>query len=255
MNLSGKVIIITGAAGGIGSQTAKQFAKEGAKVVLVDLHQDKLDETASKIGLKTGEYLAIAADVTQEEDVKNFVNETMKAFNKIDAFFNNAGIEGAFGSIVDSTVENLDNLHNVNVKGVFLGLKFVLPIMMEQKYGSIINTSSGLGLMGSPGQGQYSASKHAVLGLTRTAALECAETGVRVNAICPAPVNTRMIRAIEKGASPEDPDSVRKQLTQLIPMKRYAEPEDIANAVMFLASDRSSFITGIALPVDGGMMA
>lgn len=256
MNLKDKVAIITGAAGGIGKQATKMFSEAGAKVVLVDLHQDKLEEIVSETGLKSGDYLTVAADVTQEKEVKNYVDETLKTFKTIDTFFNNAGIDGEIGSLVDSTVENLDNLYNVNTKGIFLGIKHVLPVMMEQKYGSIINMSSILGLMGLPGgQGQYGASKHAVTGLTKTAAIESAETGVRVNAICPAQVNTQMIRSIEKGISPDNPEEAKEQFIKDIPMKRYAEPEDIVNAAMFLASDRSTFITGVALPVDGGITA
>ncbi len=179
----------------------------------------------------------------------------MNQFGRIDIFFNNAGIEGKFNFITEQAVEDFDQVMNVNVRGVFLGLKHVLPIMKNQESGSIINTSSVAGLMGFPGLTPYAASKHAVVGLTKTVALEVADKNVRVNSIHPAPVNTRMMRSVEAGANPEDAEAMKETYTQLIPLGRYGEPIDVANLVLFLASDESSFITGTQYRVDGGMGA
>lgn len=254
-NFSGKIVIITGAAGGIGKETARQFAEAGAKVTLVDMNQQALEQTAKELGLKEGEYLLVAADVTKESDVKRYVDETKSKFGRVDILFNNAGIEGKFALIKDTDAENLDKVLNVNVKGVFYGLKHVLPVMIEQKAGSIVNTASVAGLIGSPGMAPYVASKHAVIGLTRCAALEAADQGVRVNAICPAPINTRMMRSIEAGASPDSPEAAKELYAQAVPMKRYGEPHEVAKLVLFLASDAASYITGSSYPVDGGMTA
>lgn len=255
MDLRGKVAIITGAAGGIGKETARQMADAGARVTLVDLHLDAITEAANQLGFNAEQYVAVAADVSKEEDVKKFVDETMNKFGRVDILFNNAGIEGKFSLIKDTTVETLDLVLNVNVKGVFYGMKHVIPIMTEQKSGSIINNSSVAGHIGFPGLAPYTASKHAVIGLTKAAALEVAETGVRVNAICPAPINTRMMRAVEAGAAPDAPDAVKEQFTAAIPLKRYGEVEETAKLVLFLASDDSQFITGSAYLIDGGMVA
>jgi meso-butanediol dehydrogenase/(S,S)-butanediol dehydrogenase/diacetyl reductase len=254
-NFSGKIVVITGAAGGIGKATAKKFAEAGAKITMVDVNQQALEQAAKEIGLKEGEYLLVAADVTKESDVKRYVDETKTKFGRIDIFFNNAGIEGKFGFIKDTDAENLSKVLDVNVKGVYFGLKHVIPVMTEQKSGAIINTASVAGLSGSPGMAPYVTSKHAVIGLTKCAALEVADQGVRVNAICPAPINTRMMRSIEAGASPDAPEAAKEMYAQAVPMKRYGEPHEVANLVLFLASDAASYITGSAYPVDGGMMA
>lgn len=247
--LDGKIALITGAAGGIGKVTAKRFLEEGAKVVLVDLSQDALDQVKSELE-SSGEVTAITADVSKEEDVENYVNKTVEKYDKIDIFFNNAGIEGKVAPIVEQDVQNLDNVLSVNVRGVFLGLKHVLRVMEKQGYGSVINTSSVAGLSGSPNVTPYIASKHAVVGLTKATAIEMAHAGVRVNSIHPSPVNTRMMRSLEKGMETDE-----ETLAKSIPLARYGESEDIANLVLFLASDESTFITGVQYRVDGGMGA
>ncbi|MFD1425669.1 NAD(P)-dependent dehydrogenase (short-subunit alcohol dehydrogenase family) [Kroppenstedtia sanguinis] len=252
--LDGKVAVITGGSGGIGKETAKRFLKEGAKVSLVDVNEEALNEAKSELE-SFGEVVAIKADVSNESDVKNYVQKTLDQFGTIDVFFNNAGIEGKVAPITEQKVEDFDQVLNVNVRGVFLGLKHVLPVMMNNKNGSIINTSSVAGLAGSPGVAPYVTSKHGVVGLTKVAALEAASTNVRVNSIHPAPVNTRMMRSLEKGFNPENAEAAKEEQTASIPLNRYGETEDITNLVLFLASDESKFITGGQYRVDGGMGA
>ena len=179
----------------------------------------------------------------------------MDAFGKIDVFFNNAGMEGKVAPIVEQTDANFSTVLDVNVKGVFFGLKHVIAVMSERRSCSIINTASVAGLIGSPLMSPYIASKHAVIGLTKTAAIECAELGIRANPICPAPIHTRMMRSIEEGAVPGRGQEARKQYEAAIPMKRCGEAEEVAQLVLFLASDKASYITGAAVPIDGGMTA
>ncbi|QUH26033.1 SDR family NAD(P)-dependent oxidoreductase [Serpentinicella alkaliphila] len=253
MEFQGKVVLITGASGGIGKATTKLFAQEGAKLVLTGTSKEKLETVAKELNLEPDNYMIISTNVAKEVEIAKLVEETVNRFGTIDVFFNNAGIEGKFQMISDTTADNLDEVLDVNLKGVYYGLKYVMPIMMKQKSGSIINTASVAGFIGSPGMAPYVASKHAVLGITKTAALECAERGVRVNAICPAPVNTRMMRSIEATINPDNPEDAKKLFAQMVPMNRYAEPEEIAQVVLFLASDKSSYITGASYRIDGGM--
>lgn len=252
--LKGKTAIITGGANGIGKVTAEKFLKEGARVTIVDMDQQALDETKSELE-KHGEIISIEANVTEEADVKKYVDQTVDKFGTIDIFFNNAGIEGKVAPLPEQTLEDFQKVLNVNVQGAFLGLKYVMPVMAKQESGSIINTSSVAGFIGSPGVAPYVTSKHAVIGLTKTAALEVADSNVRVNSIHPSPVNTRMMRSLEKGFNPDDAEGARTQQEEAIPMQRYGESEDIANLVLFLASDESSFISGSQYRIDGGMAA
>jgi 3alpha(or 20beta)-hydroxysteroid dehydrogenase len=250
-----KVIVIIGAAGGIGVEAVKAFSNDGAKVVLVDLNQEDLDKVVTELDLKKGEYIAVAADVSNEDQVRNYVEQAATTFGTIDVFFNNAGIEGKVLPIPEYPSEVFDQVLNVNVKGVFYGMKYVMPIMKEKKSGVIINTASVAGLGGTAGVSAYIASKHAVVGLTKTAALEGAPDGIRVNAVCPSPVNNRMMRSLESGFSPENADAAQESFAAAIPLGRYAENSDIVNLVYFLASEKASFITGAIYPIDGGMRA
>ncbi|KAB2336244.1 SDR family oxidoreductase [Cytobacillus depressus] len=252
MEFADKVVIITGAAGGIGKEAARLFAKQGAKLALVDLDQSVLESVASELELE--DYLAIGADVSNENQVMNYVQATKEKYGRIDIFFNNAGIVGKLARMTEITAEDFDKVINVNVKGVFYGLKHVLKVMQEQNSGSIVNTSSGLGLHGGVGLSAYSAAKHGVIGLTKSAALESAGFGVRVNVICPSAVYTPMINIIEEFRSPET-EKVREQAEQRIPLKRYARPEEIAELVLFLSSEKASFITGSEYKIDGGSKA
>ncbi|WP_353184076.1 SDR family oxidoreductase [Parapedobacter lycopersici] len=247
--LANKVAVITGGSGAIGSTTAKLFLAEGAKVVLVDINEEVLSQIASTLDSKNVSY--IAADVTKAADVQKYVQHTVKTFGKIDVFFNNAGVEGVVKPIEEYPEEVFDKLIAVNVKGVWLGIKYVLPEMNDG--GSIINTSSVAGLTGSPSVSPYVTSKHAVIGLTRATALEAAPRKIRVNSIHPSPVDNRMMRSLEEGYAPGSGAEAKKNFEAGIPLNRYATNDDIAKGALFLASDDSKFITGTKLVIDGGM--
>jgi NAD(P)-dependent dehydrogenase (short-subunit alcohol dehydrogenase family) len=249
--LENKVAIITGGAGSIGKTTAKLFLAEGAKVLLVDINEDALKVIVDEFGNERVAYCV--ADVSKAVDVEGYVNKAVELFGNIDVFFNNAGIEGVVKPIVDYPEEMFDKVVSVNIKGVWLGNKYVLPKM--NKGGSIIMTSSVAGLLGFAGLGAYVTSKHAVVGIMRTTALEAAPLNIRVNSVHPAPVNNRMMRSIEEGASAGHGEEVKQQFETSIPLKRYAEPIEIANLVLFLASDKSQYITGTTQVIDGGMCA
>lgn len=249
--LENKVAIITGGAGSIGKTTAELFLAEGAKVLLVDITEDALKQIVSEFNNKNIAYCV--ADVTKSDDVKRYVNEAVKLFGKIDVFFNNAGIEGVVKPIIDYPEDVFDKVISVNVKGIWLGNKYVLPQMNEG--GSIIMTSSVAGLLGFAGLGAYVTSKHAVVGIMRTTAIEAAPQKIRVNSVNPSPVNNRMMRSIEESASAGHGEEVKKQFEAVIPLKRYAEPIEIAKLVLFLAGDDSKYITGTTQVIDGGMCA
>ena len=247
--LTNKVTVITGGSGAIGSATAKLFLDEGAKVVLVDINESALSKVASELNSPNVSF--VAADVTKASDVQKYVQHTVNTFGKIDVFFNNAGIEGIVAPLTEYPEDAFDKVINVNLKGVWLGLKYVLPQMNDG--GSIINTSSVAGLMGFGNMIAYTTSKHAVIGITRTAALEAAPRGIRVNSIHPSPVDNRMMRSLEDGFAPGSGETVKKNFEASIPMKRYATNDDIAKGVLFLASEDSKFMTGTKLVIDGGM--
>ena len=253
--LQDKVTIITGAAGGIGREAALRFAAEGAAIVAVDLPGEALDETAQLVRAAGGRCIAVAADVTDEAQVAAYVAATVAEFGGVDALLNNAGIEGPVAALTDTTVDGFDRVIAVNVRGVFLGMKHAAPAIIARGGGAIVNVSSVAGLGGTPGIVAYGASKHAVIGMTKTAAMEFAPAKVRVNAICPSPVETRMMRALEAGMNPDDPEAVHAMMAMSIPLGRYGEPSDIAALMAFLCSDDSSFLTGAAIPIDGGMKA
>ena len=249
--LENKVALITGGAGGIGKATAKQFLNEGGRVMLIDLNEDDLRKLQEELASDAVYY--IAADVSKTEDVKKYAKKAEDLFGKVDVFFNNAGIEGQVKPITDYPVEEFDKVMAVNVRGAWLGMKFIIPLMKDG--GSIIISSSVAGLRGTANVSAYVASKHALNGITRSLALELAERNIRVNAINPSPVDNRMMRSLEQGFSPDDTKNAKSQFEQMIPLGRYAVNKDIANLVAFLASDESSFITGAIHAIDGGMTA
>lgn len=251
----GKVIIITGAAGGIGKVTAKKLAEEGASLALVDLNLDAVKAVITELALDDAKAIAIQANVANENEVKAYVDATLEKFSKIDGFFNNAGVEGITANVEDYPTDKFELVLNVNVKGAFFGLKYVVPVMKKQGYGSIVNTASGAGLMGSPGFVGYNSSKHAVIGMTRVVALETAPFGVRVNALAPGVINTRMMRQIEKNTVPEDAEGARKAFGAAVPLGRYGEPEEVANVALFLLSDDSSYVAQSIYTVDGGQLS
>lgn len=250
-SLENKVAIITGGAGSIGKITAKVFLEEGAKVLLVDMNEDELKKAVDELGSANVKYSA--ADVTKSSDVQRFVDDAVQAFGKIDVFFNNAGIEGVVKPTVDYPEDVFDKVIAVNVKGVFLGNKYVLPQMNDG--GSIILTSSVAGIAGSPNVTAYIASKHAVVGMMRNLTIEVAPRKIRVNTINPSPVDNRMMRSLEGGYAPGEAEKMKKAFENAIPLGRYAEPVEIAQLVRFLASDESKFITGTTQVIDGGMNA
>lgn len=248
-SLKNKVAIITGGAGGIGIETAKLFLQEGAKVMLVDRDEDSLKAEIKKID--SPNIIYCIADVSKEIDVSRYVSQTLKEFHKIDIFFNNAGIEGEFKPIADYPEAVFDEIIAVNLKGVWLGCQKVIPKM--ENGGSVIITSSVAGLKGFQGLGAYVASKHAAVGIMKVAALEFADRKIRVNTVHPGPVNNRMMRSIEEQISPEDSRIAKENFEKTVPFKRYAESKEIGDMVLFLASDKSKYITGTKMVVDGGM--
>jgi len=255
MDFSGKVALVTGGGNGIGRAACIAFAKQGAKVVAVDRDGAAAEATAGIIRQNGGDAVAVTADVTKSADVKAYVKAAIDKYGRVDCFFNNAGIEGKVSPIVDYDEAVFDAVIGVNVKGVFLGLRHVLPEMIRQGSGSVVNTASVAGLVGTPGMPAYVASKHAVIGLTKTAAGEVARQGIRVNAVCPGPVDTRMIHAIEEQIAPGNADSVGERYRAAIPSGRYTTAEEIASMVLFLCSDLASNTTGGHFVVDGGRTA
>ncbi len=249
--LKDKVAIITGGAQGIGKATAKLFLDQGAKVMLVDIVEDELKTTVKEFNTQNVAYCI--ADVSKTKDVLHYVSKTLAKFDAIDIFFNNAGIEGNVFPITDYPEDIFDQIVAVNIKGVWLGCQHVVPKMTDG--GSVIITSSVAGLKGFKGLGAYVASKHAEVGIMRTAALEFADRHIRVNSVHPGPVHTRMMRSIEKDISKENPTEAQKGFEAIIPFERYAESREIAELVLFLASDESKYITGTTQVIDGGMIA
>jgi NAD(P)-dependent dehydrogenase (short-subunit alcohol dehydrogenase family) len=251
----GKVALITGAGNGIGRAAALGFASRGAQVMVVDRDTAAGDATAGIIRQQGGDARFTPADVTKSADVQAYVKATLDAFGSIDCFHNNAGIEGTVAPTAEYDEEMFDRVMAVNVKGVFLGLRHVLPVMLKQRRGAVVNTASVAGLVASPGMPAYAASKRAVIGLTKTAAGEVARSGVRVNAVCPGPIDTRMIHALETMLNPTDPASVGTRYQSNIPLGRYGTAEEIANLVQFLCSDLATNITGAHYVADGGRTA
>ncbi|MBV8188313.1 MAG: glucose 1-dehydrogenase [Alphaproteobacteria bacterium] len=252
MEFSGKVALVTGGGNGIGRASSLGFAARGAKVVVVDRDVAGGEATAGIVRQKGGEAIFVEADVTKSDSVRAYVERAVQAYGRIDCFHNNAGIEGAVAPTADYDDAMFDAVMAVNVRGVFLGLKHVLKQMLAQKSGAIVNTASTAALLGSPGMPAYVASKHAVLGLTKTASGEVARHGIRVNAVCPGPIDTRMIHDLEAQLNPGDPQAVSRRYQASIPIGRYGTPEEVANTVLFLCSDLAGNITGAHFVVDGG---
>ena len=252
--MKNKRIIITGGSGGIGASLGKSLADNNAKVLLVDLDKKKLEETAKEIN--SDNVYVFEADVSDEKAVKAYVDYAVEKMGGIDIFYNNAGIEGKVVPLEEYPMDVFHKLIDINVKGVYYGLRYVFPEMKKNKDGgSIVITSSVAGITGSPNVLPYVTSKHAVVGMMKTAAQEGAEHKIRVNTVNPSPVDNRMMRSLEEGFAPGQGEAAKQGFEQAIPMKRYATNEEVANLMYFLGSDESSFITGTINPVDGGMTA
>ena len=256
MDFTGKVAVVTGGANGIGQAVARGFAARGAKgVVVVDRDAAAGAATVAAIRAAGGQAVFCAADVTSSADVQAYVKLALDSYGAIDCFHNNAGIEGRVATTAEYDEAVFDAVMAVNVKGVFLGLRHVLPVMLKQGHGAVVNTASIAGLLGTPGMSAYVASKHAVMGLTKVAAGEVGPAGVRVNAVCPGPIDTRMVRDIAKQVSPNHPEDIASRYAGSIPLRRYGTAEEVANVVLFLCSDLAGNVTGAQYVVDGGRSA
>lgn len=252
--LDGKVAIITGATGGIGEATAKRYLEEGASVMLVGRSAEKLKETRER--LSGFENVAeFVADATDEAATKASVEATVEKFGGLDILLANAGMEGTFAPIENLSTEEFEKVLRTNVIGVWLSLKYAVEPMKKRGGGSMIALSSIAGMIGSPTMAPYVASKHAVFGLVKTAALELAETGIRVNAIGPGPIDNRMMRSLESQFVPEDQAAGHEFVLSLVPMRRYGTNEEVANLALFLGSDESRYCTGGIHMIDGGFTA
>jgi NAD(P)-dependent dehydrogenase (short-subunit alcohol dehydrogenase family) len=246
----GKVALVTGASSGIGRATALAFAAEGARTVVADVAVEGSNETVEQIEAAGGEALFVKADVSQSDDVAAMVERTVAAYGRLDCAFNNAGIEGDMATTVDCSEDNWDRTIDVNLKGVWLCMKHEIPVMLDHGGGAIVNCASVAGLVGFRSLPAYSASKGGVIELTKTTALEYADAGIRVDAVCPGVIRTAMVERVVAG-HPE----VEAQFTALEPVGRMGTPEEIASSVLWLCSPGASFVTGHALVADGGLVA
>jgi NAD(P)-dependent dehydrogenase (short-subunit alcohol dehydrogenase family) len=247
-NFKNKVVLITGAGNGIGRATALAFAKQQASVVVADINRADGEETVNQITQAGGIATFFLCDVTKDQDVKSLVDGTVETYGKLDIAFNNAGIEIEQSKLADGEEDVYDKIMDVNVKGVWRCMKYQIPAMLKQESSSIVNTASIAGLGAAPKMSVYSASKHAVIGLTKSAAVEYGKKGLRVNAVCPAVIDTDMYRR----AAELDPRKA-EYVKNLHPVGRIGQAEEIAAAVLYLCSDLAGFTTGVALPVDGGV--
>ena len=248
--LDGKVALITGAGSGIGRASALAFAREGAKVAVADIVVEGGEETVRMVKEAGGEAFFIKVDVANAADVEAMVNAVVDTYGRIDCAYNNAGIEGRLASTDEYPEDVFDKVIDINLTGVWLCMKYELPHMLKQGSGAIVNTASGAGLIGVAGMSAYVASKHGVVGLTKTAALEYAKSGIRVNSVCPGLIQTPMVERITA-----DQPQLGEALVAAEPVGRTGKPEEIAESVVWLSSDAASFVTGHAMSVDGGFVA
>jgi NAD(P)-dependent dehydrogenase (short-subunit alcohol dehydrogenase family) len=247
--LKGKVAVITGAASGLGRACAERFAQEGARVVVADIQEEAGKEVAQ--ALPEGRFVKV--DVTAPTSVEAMIAETVRHYGRLDILFNNAGIDGEHAPTDESTLENWRKVLAVNLDGVYFGMKYGIAAMLDQGSGVVLNMASIVGLVAFAKNPPYSASKAAVIQLTRAAAIEYADRRIRVNALCPTVVQTPLLEHFIRSSS--DPEDMRQRIENLNPMPGMPTPEDVAAAALFLASDEAAFITGVALPIDGGYTA
>lgn len=254
LSLEGKTAVVTGAGGGIGRATSIGLARAGASLVLVGRTAAALEESAQAASEAGADVRTVVADVSRSEDVRGYVDAALTAFGTIDVLVNNAGIEGSVSPLAECSEEEFDRIIAVNLRGTFLGMRYVLPHMLERGSGSVINMASVAGERGLPGTPAYNTSKHGMIGLTRSAAAEVAGAGVRVNAICAGMIDTRMLRALAGQFMPDQLDEALEAIAGASPSRRLGTPEEVAAVVCFLASDASSFVNGAAWAVDGGAL-
>jgi NAD(P)-dependent dehydrogenase (short-subunit alcohol dehydrogenase family) len=248
--LKNKVAIVTGASSGIGRASVELFAREGAAVVAADTSDSAGQELADRMAAQGHDVCFVHADVSRDQDVAAMVHAAISRYGRLDVLFNNAGIEGEQAPTAEAALENWDRVIDVNLKGVFLGMKHGIKAMLAHGGGTVINNASVAGLVGFPGIPAYCAAKGGVVQLTRTAALEYAQQGIRVNCLCPGVIDTPMVQRFT-GGQPE----AESQITAMEPVGRMGSAQEVAELAMFLASDRASFITGAIVPVDGGFVA
>ena len=245
----GKIALVTGGSSGIGRATAIAFAKKGAKVVIASRREKEGEETVAMIKEVGSEAIFFKTDITQAIEVENLVNQTINTYSSLDYAFNNAGIEGIIGPSIEQTEENWNQVIDINLKGVWLSMKYQIPEMLKNGGGAIVNNASIAGLIGTLNSSIYCASKHGVIGLTRALALEQATAGIRINSVCPGIIQTDMV---DRAFGKDDESEAKVQIVAAHPISRIGQPEEVANAVVWLCSDAASFITGHSLTIDGG---
>ena len=252
--LENKVIVITGAGMGLGLAAAKEAAKNGALLSLVDYNEKALNDAKQGLSKEYPEtkVITIVADVSKEEAVKKYVDETVKSFGRIDGFYNNAGIEGKQALMIDYDIEVFKKVIEINLMGVFYGMRYIIPVMKQQQYGRIVNVASVGGIRGVLNQTPYVASKHAVSGMTKNAALEYGRDGIITNAIAPGAILTPMVAEAFRQVNPDDPKAAEMDYAKANPTKRLGLPEEVAKVVVFLLSEDASYVNGQTIAIDGG---